>query len=249
MPPKGKKLSQEARAKISAARSKPWVQCTCLNCGKIFEAHPSEVKRGGGKFCNKDCEGDYKRGVPRTEEAKRHISESLKGRIFTQEWRERIKKGIVGKQPSRKGEHHTEETKQKLSKIHTGMKASSETKVKMSEKRRGSLNPAWMGGVSFGDYCPKFNREFRERVRAFFKYTCLGCGALQKEERLTVHHVLYNKKACCDGSIPMFAPLCRSCHGKTNHNRKYWENYYAQIIQEKYNGKSFLTKEEMLALK
>ena len=132
---------------------------------------------------------------------------------------------------------------------HTGMKASKETKEKMSACRRGKDNPAWLGGVSFGKYCPKFNDEFKERVRAFFDYKCLECGNSQNGEKLTVHHIQYNKQTCCDGSVPMFAPLCRSCHAKTNFNREQWEQKYADIIQTTYGGKSFFTKEEYAAYK
>jgi hypothetical protein len=249
MPAKGQKLSQEAKAKISAARSKPQAKCVCLNCGSSFETHQSEVRRGGGKFCCKTCEGKYKSGTPRTLEVRNKISIANKGRIFTKEWKAKISKSLTGKHGARNGAHHTESAKQKLRDVRIGMKASKETKEKMSACRRGKDNPAWQGGVSFGKYCPKFNDEFKERVRAFFDYKCLECGNPQNGERLTVHHIQYNKQTCCDGSLPMFAPLCRNCHAKTNFNRDTWEQKYADIIQNYYSGKSFFTKEEYAAYK
>lgn len=37
------------------------VQLECLECGKPFEAHPSEIRRGGGKFCSAECGYENKR--------------------------------------------------------------------------------------------------------------------------------------------------------------------------------------------
>ena len=42
----------------------------------------------------------------------------------------------------------------------------------------------------------------------------------------------------------MFAPLCGSCHGKTNHNREYYMEIIEKIITEQYNGKSYFTMDE-----
>ena len=129
-----------------------------------------------------------------------------------------------------------------------------------SAKRRvGPLNPAWQGGISFEPYCPKFNAEFKERVRAFFDYECLICGKPQaenigitdgKHHLLGVHHVSYNKETCCDDSIPMFAPTCLRCHGRTNGrkdgNRERWQYMLSYIIQEVYDGRSYLPKNQDL---
>jgi hypothetical protein len=31
------------------------VKCKCLTCGKEFEAYPSKIKRGGGKYHSRSC--------------------------------------------------------------------------------------------------------------------------------------------------------------------------------------------------
>src|SRR5437899_1610730 len=36
-------------------RGRKTIQQTCANCGKEFSAAPSEVKRGGAKFCSQQC--------------------------------------------------------------------------------------------------------------------------------------------------------------------------------------------------
>ena len=246
MPPKGYKLSAESRAKISAARSIPQVECICKECGKSFFTHRSALWRTrgpSGVFCSKSCASKNRFKVYDSERALK-ISASLKGREITPEWRAKISAANKGHPSVRKGQHHTDESKEKLRLVHIGMKASKETKDKMSACRNGENNPAWRGGVSFEPYCPKFNKDLKERVRAFFGYKCLGCGVEQNGEKLSVHHIHYNKNACCDETPAMFAPLCRSCHGKTNKERNENVQKFAEIIKTKYNGKSYFSKEE-----
>jgi len=73
-----------------------------------------------------------------TEETKRKISESLKGKHCSPETE--FKKGHV---PWIKGRHHTEETKRKMSESHKGRKRapfSMETRKKMSEAHKGKYH-------------------------------------------------------------------------------------------------------------
>ena len=250
MPPKGRKLSLESRERISVARRIPQADCVCLNCGNHFQTHQSEVRRGGGKFCNKSCESKYRAGKPIPKEVCEKRSASLKGRIITPEWRAKISASSMGKHGTRTGKPVPESQREKQRLAMQGRSHTKEHNFKIQcNTPRGKDSPHWNGGTSFGKYCPKFNNEFKERVRAFFGYTCLECGEPQNGEKLTVHHVLYNKQTCCDDTVPLFAPLCRSCHSKTNFEREVWEKRYADIIMQYYGGKSFLTKEEMLALK
>lgn len=109
---------------------------------------------------------------------------------------------------------------------------------------RAENNPNWRGGVSFEPYCPKFNNEFKERVREFWGRKCGICGKTGKEygKKLHVHHVNYEKMACCDNTPPLFIPLCNSCHTKTNFNRTWWEHNLTEYIMKWYNGDSYLSK-------
>jgi len=109
-------------------------------------------------------------------------------------------------------------------------------------------NPNWNGGTSFEPYCFKFNPEFKNRVRAFFGYSCVMCGKPQIENgkrALAVHHVHHNKTACCDDSVKEFVVLCDVCHGKSNSGKFDYQNYFHEIIHTKYGGKCYYTKEEM----
>lgn len=114
----------------------------------------------------------------------------------------------------------------------------------MSERRSGPNHPNWQGGLKFLPYCYRFNKEFKERVRKFWGRKCAICGKNEIREirRLSVHHVNYDKMTCCNDSVPLFVPLCHSCHLKTNHNREYWENVLTDFIQIWYDGKCYFPK-------
>lgn len=102
----------------------------------------------------------------------------------------------------------------------------------LSENSRDDNNASWKGGISFEPYCPKFNKPFKESVREKFGRVCFLCPTTEEEngEKLSVHHVNYNKDCLCDDSVCEFVPLCNKCHSKTNHNRDYWENMIMQKL-------------------
>jgi hypothetical protein len=139
-----------------------------------------------------------------------------------------------------------ERRRQNFSIKHVGKHHDDTTKHKISVAASGENNGHWKGGISFEPYCPKFNDELRTRVRAFFDCRCVICGTLEQENgrKLSVHHVEYNKSACCDGEPVHFAALCSRCHPRTNSDRTRWESMLHHIIDEIYDGRSYFTKEE-----
>jgi hypothetical protein len=201
-------------------------------------------------------------GKHHSEETKKKIGLKSIGRItYTDEVRKRRSEEMKGEGNPFYGQHHDEdtiklmsdlkkgtraslETREKQSKIRTGMKHSDFMKRNMSEQRKGDKNPAWRGGTSFGKYCQKFTKKFKERVRIFFGRVCAECGKTEEENGrcLAVHHVNYDKMLCCNDVEPLFVPLCKSCHTKTNHNRDYWESHFTKLINDKYGGKCYIEK-------
>jgi len=131
-----------------------------------------------------------------------------------------------------------------------------EVKAHRSEINRGENHPNWQGGLSFEPYCPKFDDDLRQRIRAFFGYHCIACGKSQQENvtktgrsfKLHCHHVEYNKHACCDGEPVHFAALCNKHHAQTGRDRARWEAMLHRIIDEIYDGRSYYTKEEYIQL-
>jgi len=211
-----------------------------------------------------------KRGKPLSEEHRKSLSIAGKGRVFLEETRNRISKALKGKRATDEHRHNlsvankgknlgiirSQETRRKMSLARKGKPGSmvgkhhsKETKRKLSESHKGDRCYNWKGGVSFEPYCPKFTKEFKERVRAFFGYQCRECGHVWQpgETRLAVHHVNFRKDSCCaDDAIPLFVPLCSNrCHSRTNHNCAFWEYWFTEMINRLYGGKCYFTKEEM----
>lgn len=111
----------------------------------------------------------------------------------------------------------------------------------------------WYGSVEYETYCELFDEEFKERCRAYFGYCDPLSGTPQNGTRLPVHHVLWNKKTCCDKSKKYFLPLERSTHmrvaGNKTKTRKDWMDELSAMIEGYYEGKSFWTKEEWAIMK
>jgi hypothetical protein len=96
----------------------------------------------------------------------------------------------------------------------------------------GEDNPNWQGGISFGEYCPKFNEPFKEGIRNKFDRKCFICDKTEQDNgrKLCVHHVNYDKDCLCDGYKCMFVPLCMKCHAKTGHDRDLWERLITNVL-------------------
>lgn len=220
----GKKFSEETRMKISKAMS--------------GENNPNTGKNRPEHVCK--AIGDAHRGE------KHHNF----GKVLSDELKEKIRIATSGEKNHNYKQKFSDETKEKLASRRKGKITPIETIIKMRYAQRGNKAHAWKGGISYEPYCPKFNKEFKERVRAFFGYTCQMCGRVWKEGEhlMAVHHVNYHKESCCDSAvIPMFVPLCfQPCHTKTNHNRERWEELFTDIITNKFNGKCYFTLKEMI---
>lgn len=190
----------------------------CNNCGKEFYKRKWQIK--DHNFCCKDCHNKYM---------------STSGIASRKERIEKICPTC--------GKHFFVKPSEMYTRKYCSQRCSGKSFT-------GKKNPNWRGGKSYGDYCEKFNNDFRERVRAFFGNKCVVCGKEHNDaygSRVSVHHVNFNKKACCDQTEkPLFVTLCAGCHNKTNgkYQKEYWEDYFKKLINEKYGGKCYYTKEE-----
>ena len=204
-----------------------------------------------------------------TEEGQKWLDENLRGENGTMY-------GRTGDKASFYGRHHSEESKQLMSENHldnsgdkNGMygKKRPEHSKRISGKnnpnygkrgeeismygRTGEKHPNWQGGLSFFPYCEKFDDDLKERVRNFFNRICFICGMSEAEngQKLSVHHVNYDKMVCCNDERPLFVPLCKSCHAKTHSDRKYWEEFFTASLEYLTDGQCFLPKKENEKLK
>ena len=203
-----------------------------------------------------------------SEETKKKLSEARKGIIFSEEHCKHISEAQKSK-PVKYwlGKKRDPSTGIKIGNANRGRRATEESKRKqqlsMLGTRIGPANPAYIDGRSREDnpYCPKFNNDFKERVIEFPDHSrrCMYCGKPESEnktksgkiQRLTVHHILFDKKTCCNDSQQLFAALCFACRGKADNDRSIVKTNkeLIQIIMDKYNGKCYFTKEEWTSYK
>ena len=229
------------------------IERICPTCGKVFYVWPNRIKDGGGIYCSRKC-----RGIATTIKIEKTCP--VCGKTFYVA--PSVIKAGNGTYCSYKCRDigHTAKVKRVCpicgkvfyiipSRIKDGRGIYCSHKCK-SMFHSGEHSPSWKGGVSFEPYCILFNKEFKERVRAFWGNKCPVCGKTEEESGKAhcVHHVGYDKEVCCNDNERLFVPLCPSCHGKTNANREMWEEYFTYIIGI-HGGKCYYTKEEYDELK
>jgi len=222
---RGSHHSPESNQKNSLAHSgKPF---TARHCENLSKARIDIV------FTD-----DHKKHMSDAQRRLKRSSESNNKRrawMQTQEGKELISRTILSPESHKKRQ--------------ISFKKSSYHKIR-SEQVSGSNHPNWKGGISCKPYCPKWTKELRRRIRAFFNYECVTCGKTTAEngKQLSCHHVTYDKNACCDEKPVQFAALCMRCHVKSNYERSRWEAMLHRIIDEIYDGRSYYTREEMSRL-
>ena len=229
------------------------VERICPICGKVFYTVPSSIKKGGGVYCSRKCRDIAKitkveRVCPTCGKTFYVTPSNIKngGGIYcSYECRDIAKNTKVERICQVCGNIFY--TKPSRIKNGNGIYCSHECSGMAHNGERAS---GWKGGISFEPYCILFNKEFKERVRAFWGNKCPVCGKTEEESResLCVHHVGYDKEVCCNDNERLFVPLCRSCHTRTNANREVWEEYFTYMISI-HGGKCYYTKEEYNELK
>lgn len=235
----GKKMPEETKRKISNSlkgekspffgKTKPREQIEKMRLKLIGRSPPNK-------------------GIPLTDEQRKHLSEIQKGKKLSQSHIENIRKATIGKNNPFFGKTHSREAREKISFAKLNLSDDARNNMSLSHigKMCGEKHPNWKGGISFEPYCQKFNADFKRRVRLFFDNTCLMCGEKSFVRKLDVHHVTANKKSCCDDTVPLFVTLCKQCHGKVQCDKSYWESYFTNLIYSYYGGKCYLSKLEEL---
>jgi hypothetical protein len=124
--------------------------------------------------------------------------------------------------------HHSEETKEKLSKLHKEKVFSKEHLENIRKNTKsGEDHYNWKGGRSFKDYGPEFNNQLRNKVKGRDGYRCQKCKEKHSWKRIHIHHIDYDKT---NNSIENLITLCISCHMK--HHQKISE--YEQLQEQNY---------------
>jgi len=220
------------------------ITCECDICKQPFKILPSRIKRNNGhKFCSKKCQLQWS-------------SENSIG----------IKNSFFGK-------HHSNETKNKIS-ISNREKLSGEKNPSYIHGERSrkycymfyGTNGVRIRSLIFYNYkcesCGKTNEQSLNEYKSSLEvhhvyYRKMSCCENELEYESGVRKIgdkLWIKERngtinehIIIGKPEKFVVLCKSCHSKTTSNNRYeWIKHYENIINTKYDGKSFITKEEYL---
>jgi 5-methylcytosine-specific restriction endonuclease McrA len=73
-------------------------------------------------------------------------------------------------------------------------------------------------------------RQLREWIRERDQRICQVCGATEGAKVHAVHHIDYEKDNINPSNL---ITLCHPCHGKTNHDRCFWQAFFEQFMAER----------------
>lgn len=151
-----------------------------------------------------------KRAKKLTEEHKKHISESMKGK------------------------HNSSATEYK-----SGYKHTEEWKRRISEQTRGENHPNYIDGRSEKAYPLSFSQSLKDEIRERDDYECQICGVTEdehiKEIRsvLEVHHIDFNKE---NNDKRNLITLCKICNIKVNKDREMWKEILCQKVEKRFSA-------------
>jgi len=159
-------------------------------------------------------------GKHHSEETKRKMRLSYKGKKFTKAHRQKIskaKKGIPTKNQFKKGHTPT-----------AGCFKSGKANPLFG--KRGSEVPNWKGGFIRLPYSADWTETLRKSIRQRDNYICQLCNRTQKQNRrkLDVHHINYDKENCNPKNL---ISLCRNCNVKVNGERSSWTKFFKSKLR------------------
>ena len=145
---------------------------------------------------------------------KERVSGSNKNRVWSIESRQKVSESLKGENNPIYGKKRSERTRQKISDNHAD--------------NSGPLNPNWKGGISCEPYCDVWaDKEYKESILERDNHRCQNPDCWGTSERLSVHHIDYNKKNCRPENL---ITLCNSCNSRANKNRECWQKLYKDIM-------------------
>lgn len=155
-------------------------------------------------------------GRSRSQEEREAISVRCKKMWQDENHRERMSERFSGEKNPMFGRSPSQERRKMQSVEKKKIWQDEEFRAKLS----GSNHWNWHGGKSFLPYPPEFNKQLKERIKERDNHTCQKCGST---ERLSVHHIDYDKQNCGDDNL---ITLCMSCNISVNVQRVFWTGYF-----------------------
>lgn len=100
-----------------------------------------------------------------------------------------------------------------------------------SERMSGENSPNWKGGISCGSYCPIWSdKGYKDYIRERDNNVCQNPYCYNKSNRLSIHHIDYDKKNCHPSNL---ITVCDSCNSKANFDRIWHKKWYQTIMQKR----------------
>lgn len=232
----------------------------CENCQsemklKIVQKGPRkgqiDKKFEKKRFCSTACQNLWQKnitwenriGIERADEIRKERSDQVLGdknpsknpetaKKISESLKEFLKNtSRDGKNNPFYGKNHSDDFKQKMSKIKSGQRSYDQNGYAKQRKNtpKKEQHPNWRGGVSYGDYCSKFDKKLKEQIKERDNYRCQICA--KENVKLHIHHIDYDKQNSNETNL---ISLCNSCHSKTNFQREAWIIFFAPIMEKIY---------------
>lgn len=103
--------------------------------------------------------------------------------------------------------------------------------------RFGKTNPNYTNGKAYEPYTAEFNKPLKITIAKDWDCKCQfpKQGNYTENEKcrglLSIHHKDYIKENCNKLNL---IPLCRKHNSAVNANREYWQEYFTNLIKQKY---------------
>jgi hypothetical protein len=189
----------------------------CIICNKKLTKNQCS-KNKNKSFCSKKCHGEYAVGINNPFYGKKHSPKTIEiNRNSKKKW------------------WQNKERRDKQGEILTQRWQNKEYREDQIKKHSGENNVNWTGGKSLEIYPSEFSNNLKKEIRKRDEYTCQGknCGITEIEHQmkygknLCVHHLDYDKENCSEVNL---ITVCHRCNMRANTNRKYWEEYFTDLM-------------------
>jgi hypothetical protein len=114
----------------------------------------------------------------------------------------------------------------------TGHRCNKCARIRYSVIYSGDRSPSWRGGLSLNNYCSAWqDNEYRQYIKDRDKNTCQNPYCFKMSNKLSIHHIDYNKSNCHPNNL---ITLCVSCNSMANRSRKWHSLWYQTIMNKKF---------------
>lgn len=222
------------------------VAVACLECGRQLWRHPSQIADSGLVFCSPQCSGTYLGRLKREAEPtscawcgkeiyrklsrRRQIQGNFCSRACHGAWLGTYHRGMA-----HGNWKQVEVVCQQCGKVFSIRPSLRDRGQRFCSRPckdkwfSGPNAPQWRNGASVDPHGPGFTLKLKRFIRARDGDICMICGGRGLARH--VHHIDYDKR---NHDLLNLLTLCDSCHGKTGHNRWFWQVVLTSLMNRRY---------------